>query len=593
MLNYKRNKKKGSKKLKQKQKKKIAVLSYIKTIRGKIVVSFGLLAIVLLLSATTSYTNMTKLENEIDYLIKHDLEINRRVQDLSENLLTMETSQRGFVITGLTDFIYPFENGKYEISSELEELKKLFKDSEEQLDKLTMIENTYEKWLTFSDTLVNTRKTEGLEGAATFVEAGEGTEYMDSIQTNVEMIITDQKVIQVNRIEELNNQVSIFKVVTVSLTIFAILLSIFFALSLTRGIRLNINKISSSILEIANAGGNLTKRIEVKSQDELADLANDTNKLIDGIAMIIRQVSEMAQNVTATTQELLASAEETTTMISSIADASSEIASGSENTELKMKVSFEKMQSLEDAAKLLNDQAETVKTNSIKMQQFAQNGGESVRASSQKMNSIEETMLNTSLTVEALGKKSNDITSIISSITDIAEQTNLLALNAAIEAARAGEHGKGFAVVADEVRRLAVQSQEAARGVKDIINSIQEEVKVIITQNHEGVKEVISGVELTNQTNASFDDIVKQTQRTTKVVNAMVDHIQQTLLLSKEVADSFGQVIEITSKTTLYTEKTATASEQGSAAMQEITASTSILSKQAEKLMKVIENFKL
>jgi methyl-accepting chemotaxis protein len=113
--------KKDSKKLKQK--KKISILSYFKTIRGKIVVSFGLLAIVLLLSATTSYTNMTKLENEIDYLIKHDLETNRRVQNLSENLLKMETSQRGFVITGLTDFIYPFENGKYEITTELEELR--------------------------------------------------------------------------------------------------------------------------------------------------------------------------------------------------------------------------------------------------------------------------------------------------------------------------------------------------------------------------------------------------------------------------------------------------------------------------------------
>lgn len=575
------------------EKKQPGIFSYINTIRGKLIISFGLLSIVLLLSATTSYTNINKLDKEIDYLIQHDLEINTSTQDLSRILLSMETSQRGFVITGLTDFIYPFENGKNDIPTELEHLRNLFKGNDSQLAKLTNIEEAFNNWVAYSDSLVNTRKTVGLDEAAIIVEAGEGTEYMNSIQTDVELIVADQQKNQQERINDLNSQVSIFKIVTISLTLFAILLSIFFAHSLTRGLKLNLNKISTSILEIANAGGNLTKRIQVNSKDELADLANDTNQLIDGISTLVHQVSQMAQNVTATTRHLLTSTEETTTVINSIANASSEIASGSEKTETKMKISFEIMQSLEKAAISLSEQAETVKTNSIKMQQVAQNGGNSVKASSEKMLSIEETMSNTNKTVEALGKKSTEITSIISTITDIAEQTNLLALNAAIEAARAGEQGKGFAVVAAEVRRLAEQSQDAARGVKQIISSIQDEVKVIINQNDEGVKEVISGVELTKQTNSSFEDIVKQTQMTTTVVNTMVDYIQQTMNLSKEVSDAFNQVIEISSTNASHTETTAAASQQGSAAMQEIAASTSMLSKQADDLMKVIGNFKI
>ncbi|MBM7603849.1 methyl-accepting chemotaxis protein [Metabacillus crassostreae] len=574
-------------------KKQIGIFSYINTIRGKLIISFGLLSIVLLISATTSYTNINKLDKEIDYLIQHDLEINTSTQDLSRILLSMETSQRGFVITGLTDFIYPFENGKNDIPTELEHLRNLFKGNDSQLAKLSSIEEAFNSWVAYSDSLVNTRKTVGLDEAATIVEAGEGTEYMNSIQTDVELIVADQQKNQQSRINDLNGQVSLFKVITISLTLFSILLSIFFALSLTRGLKLNLNKISTSILEIANAGGNLTKRIQVNSKDELADLANDTNQLIDGISTLVQQVSKMAQNVTATTKNLLTSTEETTTVINSIANASSEIASGSEKTETKMKISFDIMQSLEKAAISLSEQAETVKTNSIKMQQVAQNGGDSVKASSEKMLSIEETMSNTNKTVEALGKKSTEITSIISTITDIAEQTNLLALNAAIEAARAGEQGKGFAVVAAEVRRLAEQSQDAARGVKQIISSIQDEVKVIINQNDEGVKEVISGVELTKQTNSSFEDIVKQTQMTTTVVNTMVDYIQQTMNLSKEVSDAFNQVIEISSTNASHTETTAAASQQGSAAMQEIAASTSMLSKQADDLMKVIGNFKI
>lgn len=589
----KRKKRKNVQNTRINSKEKVGFFNYFKTIRGKIIMSFGLLTIVLLISAATSYTNMSKLENEIHFLIENDLEINQRTQDLSEILLKMETSQRGFIITGLTDFIYPFENGKYEFTDEFEGLQRLFDNNPAQLKKLDIIKENYELWLTYSDALVNTRKTEGLDAGATIVEAGEGTEYMGSIQTEVEMIISKQKELQENRIDNLNQQVSLSKIITISLTLFAIILAVLFAIRLSRGIRLNVNKISQSILEIATAGGDLTKRIHVNSQDELADLANDTNKLIEGIAVIVRQVSQMAQNVTATSQELLASAEETATTIHSIAETSSEIASGSENTKSKMKVSFEKMHSLEEAAKFLNEQAEMVKTNAVEMQKVAQSGGKSVRASSEKMMSIEETMSNTSQTVEVLGKKSNEITSIIATITEIAEQTNLLALNAAIEAARAGAHGKGFAVVAVEVRRLAEQSQQAARGVKDIISSIQQEVQVIINQNQDGVKEVISGVNLANETNTSFDDIINQTQRTTIVVTEMVDHIQQTLILSKEVADAFAEVIDITAETASYTETTAAASEQGSAAMQEITDSTSNLSKQAEHLMGIVENFKL
>jgi methyl-accepting chemotaxis protein len=209
------------------------------------------------------------------------------------------------------------------------------------------------------------------------------------------------------------------------------------------------------------------------------------------------------------------------------------------------------------------------------------------------MQGIEETMAHTTRTVEALGKRSSEISAIIATITDISEQTNLLALNAAIEAARAGEHGRGFAVVADEVRKLAEQSRDAAKGVTGIVHSIQEEVDLIIDQNAEGVKEVIAGVETTNMTNSALKDILKHTERTSSVVEEMVGHIHETLNLSQEVASSFAAVNEISESTAANTETTAAAAEEGSAAMEQVTASASELSKQAEALKGIISNFKI
>ncbi len=577
----------------QKKKKDRGFLTYFRTIRGKVVLSFGLLTIVLLILASTSYYNMMKLESEINTLIQYDMKVDTKVKDLSKVLNDIEIGEQGFVITGATGFLAPYDNGKREVENHFKDLTSLLKDDEEQLDKMEKITKQYEYWIQFVDRVIDTRKDDGLEKAAELVESGTGKKYLDGIRSYVDMIVVDQEKDLGKRIDSLNQQVTISKIATISLSAFAVLLAAFFGFVLSKNIKTNVNKISRSILEIANAGGDLTKRIKVKSKDELAGLASDTNQLIEGISVLVRQVSEMAENVSASSQQLLASAEETSRTITSIAETSSEIAAGTDQTTLKMSNSSEKMNSLEEAARFLFNQAELVKQTANDMRNVAEKGGNSVQASSTKMQNIEETMANTSQTVEALGKRSSEITTIIGTITEIAEQTNLLALNAAIEAARAGEHGRGFAVVADEVRKLAEQSQKAAKGVTEIVHSIQEEVDEIIKQNSEGVKEVIAGVEITNETNASLEDILNQTSKTTVVVNEMVDHIQATLNLSQEVANSFAQVNEIAAATASNTESTAAASEQGSAAMQEVTASASELSQQAEKLKELVSSFKI
>ncbi|MEI2665595.1 methyl-accepting chemotaxis protein [Rossellomorea sp. LJF3] len=578
---------------KERPKSSLGIFSYFRTIRGKVVLSFGLLTIVLLVLASTSYINMMKLKKEIDTLITYDMKVDTKLKDLSKVLNDIEIGEQGFVITGATGFLAPYQNGKREVEVQIKDLNSLLKDDPEQLEKMEKIEAQYGFWMQFVDRVIETRKDKGLEKAANLVETGVGKKYLDGIRSYVDMIVVDQQKDLDARIDSLTRQVQLSQFVTIGLSAFAVLLAVFFGIILSHTIKTNTKKISTSILEIANAGGDLTKRIHVKSKDELADLASDTNQLIAGIAILVKQVSEMAENVSASSQELLASAEETSRTITSIAETSSEIAAGSDQTTHRMSSSLEKMNSLEEAARFLFNQAELVRQTARDMRVVAEKGGKTVHASSTKMMSIEETMSNTSETVEALGQRSTQITTIIGTITDIAEQTNLLALNAAIEAARAGEHGRGFAVVAEEVRKLAEQSRQAAKGVTEIVHSIQEEVNIIIKQNSDGVKEVIAGVEITNETNASLEDILSQTTKTTVVVDEMVDHIQETLNLSQEVATSFAHVNEIAESTASNTETTAAASEEGSAAMEQVTASASELSQQAEKLKELISSFKI
>jgi methyl-accepting chemotaxis protein len=227
------------------------------------------------------------------------------------------------------------------------------------------------------------------------------------------------------------------------------------------------------------------------------------------------------------------------------------------------------------------------------MKAAAEEGSRSVKLSSNKVLNIKDIMARTTDTIASLGQKSSEITNIINTITALSEQTNLLALNAAIEAARAGEQGRGFAVVADEVRKLAEQSRVAAKEVTHIIHAIQSEVSAIISQNRQGAEEVITGVEISNKTNASLQKIMEHTNETTTVIEGMADQINHTFVLSKDVTQAFSHVNGISENTASHTETTAAASEQGSAAMEEVTAAASELSQQAEKLRALISNFKI
>lgn len=567
--------------------------SITSTIRGKVIVSFGFLAVLLIGLTITSFTNSTRLENEIDHVVSHDMEVHNSVEVILRSVVDIESAAHGYVITGDEAFLDSFESGKETVGKKIAYLQKALKNQSSQLEKLEAINNSYQFWNGWVDRVIESKRYFEGDEAAELVRSAQGKHYMDQMKKQIDSLMKEETAVSSERIDSLHLQNRLSQVITGGLSLLGVALSLLFGMAISRSIRSNVRKISRSILDIAGAGGDLTKRIEIKTNDELASLAQDTNQLIEGIAGLVKEVSKMAENVSASSEELQASAEETSKTIMSIAERTGEIAAGTEKTSTQMEHSLLKMNELEKSAKALYEYADKVNSAAGDMKNAAEQGGISVKRSSAKIVGIEATMASTSATVEALGRKSNEITIIINTITDIAEQTNLLALNAAIEAARAGEHGRGFAVVADEVRKLAEQSQSAAKDVTAIVHSIQNEVSRIIEQSKEGVEAVLSGVEISNETIISLERILQHSEGTSSIIKQMTKQIEETLSLSHEVADAFSEVNEISMASAQHTEMTAAASEEGSAAMEEVTASASELSKQAENLRDLVGNFKI
>nr|WP_059351034.1 methyl-accepting chemotaxis protein [Bacillus coahuilensis] len=568
-------------------------MKLFQTIRGKLILSFSILSLVLLFIAFSAHQEFSNLQKEIDYLVDQELAVRNTIEEMNSALLMIETGERGYVITGNKDFLSSYTTGKESISQYFTELKTLLATDETQLERFIKIEQTYALWIKNIDWIVETRDKGDVERAQQIESDGYGKKYMDSIAEYVQMMKEDQIMSTSNRIEALSMDLAISRMIIFTLSAVAILLAIVFGFMMIFSIKRNVKVISSSLTEMANAGGDLTKRIQIKSKDELGMLAADTNKLMDGITNLVRQVALMSESVSASSEQLYASAEETSRTIVSISESSSEIAAGSEQTKEKMDESLSFMKELKDSSLTLTTQSKQVRDAASATLNVTNKGTEFVQLTEQKMNNIEKAILQSSETVKSLGKKSENITSIIKTITDIAEQTNLLALNAAIEAARAGEHGKGFAVVADEVRKLAEQSQGATKEIAAIVYMIQEEVQIIVDQNKEAVIEVNNGVEISKETVTSLKEIQTNSVDTLHVIDEMVQHIESTFELNKTVEESFDLINRIAIHTAESTEMTAAASEEGSAAMQQVTASSSELSKQAEQLRELISNFNM
>nr|WP_260857998.1 methyl-accepting chemotaxis protein [Bacillus sp. FJAT-22090] len=563
------------------------------SIRGRVLLIFSVLIVILISMLVLTSTKMFSSQQAFEKFTNVDIKEQMMVNQISTEIGKLANAEQSYVITGKTNYMTTYRQNKDAIVTHLKELNETYKDRPDELQKIQSIDQFFMTYLKYSERVIQVRDEQGIEAAQKLVNTGNGKTAMSYVDVHIAAmneLLSKKNAAQIALLKKENNT-SLY--LFIALTIFSVVLTLSFGIYLFYSIKRSTYSINRSILDIAQAGGDLTRRVKIRTKDEFSEIAESTNILIGSIANLVKRVSLLTENVTASGQELMASSEETAVTIQSIADTTNEIASGSEHTMRSMTVAIQKMNSLEEATRYLNSDAQSVKVATDHMIEAARKGSESVQHSSNVMMSIEETMANTSQTVEALGTKSYEITSIIKTITAIAEQTNLLALNAAIEAARAGEHGRGFAVVADEVRKLAEQSQKAAKEVTGIVTSIQTEVTSIVKQNHAGVENVIKGVEVANETNASLEQIMQQTNDTISIIDKMVNQIEETLNFSQEVAASFVEVTQIAENTASNTETSAAAAQQGSAAMEEINASAVELSNQADELRKVVNEFKL
>lgn len=353
------------------------------------------------------------------------------------------------------------------------------------------------------------------------------------------------------------------------------------------------------IITIANQAKKVTegdlsvKELKVKSNDEIGQLVHDFNEMTKHLKTLISHLLSTSQQVASTAEELTAGSEQTSKATEQIAKEIQDVAASIDQQASSTHRTFELVSDISQKMNEISAHTDLVKNSSLQAAKTAESGNEVVKKAIHYMELIQEEVGTSSDLVNSLGKKSKEIGEIISIITEIAEQTNLLALNAAIEAARAGEHGRGFAVVADEVRKLASESSDAAGRIRQLISAIQSETEKAVDSMNEGNQVVSEGIGTVKHAGNSFESIKREIDEVSSQIQDINSAIRQMDEGAQGMVAAVKEITNITEQVASNTQNVAAATEEQNASMEEVAAVAQMLSEVAVELNDSIKKFKV
>lgn len=299
------------------------------------------------------------------------------------------------------------------------------------------------------------------------------------------------------------------------------------------------------IKDVAQGEGDLTKRIEIHNDDELGELSRWFNTFMDKLQDIIMQVAQSTEHIASATEEISSSATQSSQGAETQKDQTNQVATA--------------MQEMSSTVLQVSENSNKAAESAKRAGELAKNGGEIVSETVGVIQGLASATKDTAAKIQELGKSSDQIGQIIGVIDDIADQTNLLALNAAIEAARAGEQGRGFAVVADEVRKLAERTTQATKEIAKMIKTIQEETQRAVESMESGTETVGGGVESATKAGEALQEIIHASDQVGEMITHIATAATQQSSATEQVNSNMEQIAKLVQESAVGAQQSAKA----------------------------------
>lgn len=370
-----------------------------------------------------------------------------------------------------------------------------------------------------------------------------------------------------------------------------IIISIMFAVAISKKFTHGINGVVKAMEIIAT--GDFTIKTDIKGDDEVGLMGKRINHTMEKLRFTISGVKESSSKVSDLSSNLTNNSKEMSIAVNEVATAIGEIANRAVNETGQLLDITKELQEFDTELNDIYNKVSEVNTSSKSAEDKAVVGKNFVESLTVSIDSVKNSFSVVRTKINGLGNTVSEIGKITDSINEISEQTNLLALNAAIEAARAGEQGKGFAVVADEVRKLAEESSKSAAEIMNLINLVSGETAEVIDTSKEMDELIGKQAKVIGKTIESFDDILKSVQNITPMVDETYSSVKKAIKVKAMVVNKVEDIVVDSKEVSASTEQISASAEEMASSIEEVSGVASQLDKSVEDLVSKVDGFKV